>query len=153
MAANRNTQNYSYNDCLSWRSVIALVMTVVITCAPVQQANAGTRPRLHLLMAQNVMGGAPADQDMFDAVRFLQHATFGPTFGGAGQPASVTHVVQVGFDAWLTSSSAPRLCIPTAAIMPICHSLPTKWIQAAMGPASGTIIRCTRCKGSSTKTR
>jgi uncharacterized protein (DUF1800 family) len=101
LAANRNTQNHSNNDCLSWRLVIALLMTVVITCAPVQQANAGTRPRLHLLMPQIVMGGAPADQDTLDAVRFLQHATFGPTFGGAGQPASVTHVVQVGFDAWL----------------------------------------------------
>ena len=86
-------------------------MAMVIACAPVQQAGAVTTrpPGPHLLLPQNLIDGVPADQNTFDAVRFLQHATFGPTFGGVSQPASVAHVVQVGFEAWLNEqfSAAP----------------------------------------------
>jgi uncharacterized protein (DUF1800 family) len=92
--------------------VIAVITAMAIACAPAQLASAGTAsvPRARLLLAQNTIDGVPADQDTFDAVRFLQHATFGPTFGNISQPASVAHVVQVGFEAWLNEQfTAPNM--------------------------------------------
>ncbi len=41
------------------------------------------------------------DVDANDAVRFLQQATFGPSFGSRRDPTSVARVREIGLEAWL----------------------------------------------------
>jgi uncharacterized protein (DUF1800 family) len=41
------------------------------------------------------------DVDANDAVRFLQQATFGPSFGSKRDPTSVARVREIGLEAWL----------------------------------------------------
>ncbi len=56
---------------------------------------------------------ADAGISVADAVRFLEQATFGPSFAtdpaDPNYPVSVAHVQQVGFEGWLTEQFNPNL--------------------------------------------
>lgn len=53
---------------------------------------------------------ADAGISVADAVRFLEQATFGPSFAtDPNFPVSVAHVQQVGFEGWLTEQFNPNL--------------------------------------------
>ena len=54
--------------------------------------------------------GSEYNQHTYDIVRFLQQASFGPTFSSASDPTSVAHVDATGFEAWLNEQfSTPAL--------------------------------------------
>ncbi|HUC76931.1 MAG TPA: hypothetical protein VMS04_16635, partial [Vicinamibacterales bacterium] len=68
------------------------------------------------LRASSGAGSSTAVQDdsgisVADAVRFLEQATFGPSFitdpTDTSYPASVAHLQQVGFEGWLTEQFDP----------------------------------------------
>ena len=70
------------------------------------------------LRASSGAGSSTAVQDdsgisVADAVRFLEQATFGPSFitdpTDTSYPASVAHLQQVGFEGWLTEQFDPNL--------------------------------------------
>jgi hypothetical protein len=70
------------------------------------------------LRASSGAGSSTAAQDdplvpVADAVRFLEQATFGPSFindpTDTSYPASVYHLQQVGFEGWLTEQFNPSL--------------------------------------------
>ncbi len=57
-----------------------------------------------------------------DAVRFLEEATFGPSFAtdpaDPNFPVSVAHVQAIGFQAWLTEQFTARVLIPDDPLVP-----------------------------------
>ncbi|HXN24850.1 MAG TPA: DUF1800 domain-containing protein [Candidatus Dormibacteraeota bacterium] len=67
------------------------------------------------------LSGPAADDiliEVNDAVRFLEQATFGPTFGDATNPNSVAHVQLVGFAAWLSEQFNAPVTYPDDPAVP-----------------------------------
>ena len=118
--------------CPSKRSLTAAALCILMAgngAPPVAWAkppfpprtNLGTARRIHAmpatvttrvraLLAPKPPALADPGISVADAVRFLEQATFGPSFAAdPTDPVSVAHVQQVGFEAWLTEQFNPSL--------------------------------------------
>jgi uncharacterized protein (DUF1800 family) len=113
----------AYGSRFKWRMVAAICLAMALVNPSLPASPPGRNPGALRQPDYKVRHSAqrrrekqedydsdPDDVRSNDVVRFLQQATFGPSFGDSDDPTSVAHVRSMGFEAWLDEQfNAPTL--------------------------------------------